>query len=1321
MADSELAAVFEGLAADADQAGGDIAGSMARFTESTADTEDGNVARTLAADSKSARGIRAIGRQSDADADDAGDLGGGPVTAIGDEPEFPAAGGERPALSGAGDNPEAAGRDLESLTTAGDPVDVASGDVVLGQVDVNLPGVLPLVLGRTHRSSYRYGRWFGRSWASTLDQRLDVTAEGIYLACADGAVLCYPHLGEDGDRAWPASGVRWPLGKLAGGYTVTDPQAGLVWRFEPRSGYYLSSDGCGELPLVSVADRAGHQITITHDPAGAPVAVTHDGGYLVRVTTAEGRVTGLDLTGAGPRGEDAELVRYGYSEAGDLAEVVNSSGTPLRFSYDADGRLTGWLDRNDWPYRYAYDSQGRCVRGEGPNGILSGTFSYDPHNRLTTHTDSAGAATVYEISAEAQVASVTDPRGNLTRYGHDRHGRLVSRTNPLGRTTTWSYDAVGNLMAVTRPDGSGATASYDEMNLPVLVTEPGGGAWRQEYGVGGNLVRQVGPDGAVTEYSYDEHGHLAAVTDPVGSVTAVECDLVGLPVAVTGPDGGMTRYKRDRFGRVIAVTGPVGQVTSLTWTREGLLTSRVLPGGRAEQFTYDADGKLVAHVGPAGAVTRVEYGCFGRPRARTGPGGARTEFAYDHALRLTSVTHGGLAWRYDYDAAGRLVRETDYNGAVTRYDRDAAGQVTSRVNGAGQQVSYAYDLLGNLAERAADGAVTTFGYDAAGRLTHAAGPDAAIRLERDAAGRVTAETCNGRTIRSAYDPAGRRVLRVTPSGAETRWAFDPAGRPVTLQSGGHSITFGYDQAGRETSRDLPGGVRLSQEWDPAGRLAAQILSVATGQDRVLQRRGFAYRADGCLTEVDDLLAGARKLVLDPAGQVTGVEGPRWGESYIYDPVGNVTNATWPASPGPAVPSPSAVSSESAAASELDAGPGPGSQGRRDYSGTLITRAGDFRYQHDRAGRIVLRQLVRLSRKPDTWRYRWDSDGRLTAVTTPDGTQWRYLYDPLGRRIAKQRLTSTGGVAETTEFTWDGPALAEQAEEAVAHVITWDYRPGSVTPLTQDERRAFRDAPQGQVDQRFYAIVTDLIGTPAEVVSQDGDLVGYRRQTLWGATVWDGASTPLRFPGQYADPETGLHYNNQRYYDPATGRYLSPDPLGLAPGPNPHSYVPNPSVLADPLGLACGPGASDDGGYGDGPTLFRGTSVGFDGGQAALRAGVTPASTDPKVATAFATLAEQRGTGVVHIATPGDLAGLKVDLDAGYLPYEAEAYVHTTPADFAARASMTIPVSTARSILRDMDISVPGQIFAPQDLTSYLRNSPLMSPEQIAEFLRRVAG
>jgi RHS repeat-associated protein len=89
------------------------------------------------------------------------------------------------------------------------------------------------------------------------------------------------------------------------------------------------------------------------------------------------------------------------------------------------------------------------------------------------------------------------------------------------------------------------------------------------------------------------------------------------------------------------------------------------------------------------------------------------------------------------------------------------------------------------------------------------------------------------------------------------------------------------------------------------------------------------------------------------------------------------------------------------------------------------------------------------------------------------------------------------------------------------------------------------------------------------VDEHGDIAWHTRTTLWGTTSWNrdaNAYTPLRFPGQYADPETGLHYNFFRHYDPDVARYTSPDPFGLAPAPNPMAYVHNPQTWSDPLGL-----------------------------------------------------------------------------------------------------------------------------------------------------------
>lgn len=112
-------------------------------------------------------------------------------------------------------------------------------------------------------------------------------------------------------------------------------------------------------------------------------------------------------------------------------------------------------------------------------------------------------------------------------------------------------------------------------------------------------------------------------------------------------------------------------------------------------------------------------------------------------------------------------------------------------------------------------------------------------------------------------------------------------------------------------------------------------------------------------------------------------------------------------------------------------------------------------------------------------------------------------------------------------------------------LTWDH--DGYTALTQVESKSAVDAPQDIIDQRFFAIITDQIGTPTELVDETGRIAWRSRSPLWGTTVWNRdatAHTPLRFPGQYFDAETQLHHNYFRTYDPETARYLTLDPLGL---------------------------------------------------------------------------------------------------------------------------------------------------------------------------------
>ncbi|TVT21909.1 RHS repeat-associated core domain-containing protein [Amycolatopsis acidiphila] len=172
---------------------------------------------------------------------------------------------------------------------------------------------------------------------------------------------------------------------------------------------------------------------------------------------------------------------------------------------------------------------------------------------------------------------------------------------------------------------------------------------------------------------------------------------------------------------------------------------------------------------------------------------------------------------------------------------------------------------------------------------------------------------------------------------------------------------------------------------------------------------------------------------------------------------------------------------------------------------------------------------------ETWLYRWNSDDELVEVSTPGGERWRYRYDPLGRRIAKQRLAPDGTVAEQIGFVWDASVVTELIHSS-GYATTWEYAADGPAPLAQMER-----PPGGPA--LWYWVRTDLLGTPTELPTPEGEVARHAAASLWGETpAAPGPSTPLRFPGQYHDPETGLHYNLFRYYDPAIGRFLTADPL-----------------------------------------------------------------------------------------------------------------------------------------------------------------------------------
>jgi RHS repeat-associated protein len=179
----------------------------------------------------------------------------------------------------------------------------------------------------------------------------------------------------------------------------------------------------------------------------------------------------------------------------------------------------------------------------------------------------------------------------------------------------------------------------------------------------------------------------------------------------------------------------------------------------------------------------------------------------------------------------------------------------------------------------------------------------------------------------------------------------------------------------------------------------------------------------------------------------------------------------------------------------------------------------------------------------------------------NGESWTASYDALCRRIRK---TWRG---QTTRYYWDDFRLvAEVRHNGSLRVYVYEDHVALVPFMFVEYAGLDAELASG----RRYYIFTNQIGVPIRVQDDAGRTHWSARIDPYGLAHVDAVSTlemPLRFPGHYHDPESGLQYNRFRYFSPELGRYLQSDPAGLEGGINLYAYPAGPLTGADIDGLA----------------------------------------------------------------------------------------------------------------------------------------------------------
>ncbi len=766
------------------------------------------------------------------------------------------------------------------------------------------------------------------------------------------------------------------------------------------------------------------------------------------------------------------------------------------------------------------------------DNLATGAFSFD-----------LGRTTSYEYTTSGLLSKVKGPRTDIT---DDTTYTYKSFETGIDDELWKITNALNHVIEVVDRDGRG---------FPTEIKDANGVTTELEYTARGKLKTRTVKHpttsslDAVTEFDYNVTNLLRKITFPDDTHLIYEYDnaqrLIRIKTSFTKkPDGTTGTAERLVFTlddasnrtreKYYDTTNTMVQLTKREFdelSRLHQIKDNDSPVN-ATTFDYDLANNQTEIKDALNQKTKPKYDNLNRVEEIENALNDSAFFKYDERGNITKVTdQRGLETTYKYDANDNLIEENNPDAGVTAYAYDLADNLTQIVDARGIVTNLSYDALNRLTDvlypNTPDEDVT-YAYDTGtygkGRLSSITDESGSTTYTYDHRGNVTQDSrvVDGTTYTTDYEyTLADNISEITyPSGRVLTIERDDAGRVERIKEGSTTLidNVKYHPFGRAIEWEYENGLTMAFSIDMDGRVEKRQL-----KDGATVVEDWDFNFDD-VHNIDDIVkdAGTEDYAYDAVYRLK--EQTPIGQSkitYTYDEVGNRETET------------------------------QGATVKTNIYDTVSNRLEDedgYEVTHDAAGN-------RITDTDGDREFTYNTAGRLIQVDSNSVTLANYLYNALGQRVQKDDGT------DETDYVYDlnGQLIGEY--DGGTMIREYVYLNGIPVIQFTGTTKTF--------------LHPDHLGTPRSATNSSKTVVWEWGGEAFGSELPDedpdnnsqDTVVNLRFLGQYYDSESGFHYNYFRDYEPALGRYVQSDPIGLAGGMNTYAYVHgNPLTSIDPFGL-----------------------------------------------------------------------------------------------------------------------------------------------------------